>query len=118
MGLYFLATHQGDKVTKRRLERGESFVIEHNERLIAAVSLYNSSKSKCDWYSNDGVSYFGQFVVEPAYQNTGIGSGVMKFLEGYAKENGVKELSLDTAEQALHLIEYYKKRGYRFIQYH
>jgi GNAT superfamily N-acetyltransferase len=118
MGLNFLATHQDDIVTKRRLEKGESFVISNGEKLIAAVTLYKSSKSKCEWYNNAGVSYFGQFAVESEYQNCGIGSVMMKFLEVYAAKKGVKELSLDTSEQALHLIEYYKKRGYRFIQFH
>ena len=118
MGLHFMASHQEDDVTKSRIERGKSFVIEHSGKLIACVSLYKSAKSKCEWYNNEGVSYFGQFAVEPGLQRLGIGSEIMKFLETYAKENGVRELSLDTAEGALHLIEYYKKRGYRFVGYH
>ena len=118
MGLNFMATHQPDKVTKKRVEKGESFVIEHEGKLIAAVSLYKSHKSKCEWYNNEGVSYFGQFAVVPDFQNLVIGSVMMEFLESYAKEKRVKELSLDTSDKALHLLEYYKKRGYRFIQYH
>src|SRR6266567_1568138 len=93
MGLFFHATHQDDEVTKRRVNRGESFVIEHGGNLIAAISFYNSPGSdKCAWYNNESVSYFGQFAVEPALQNLGIGSEMMKFLEVYAKEKGVKEL--------------------------
>lgn len=114
-----MATHQDDAVTKKRVGKGDSFIIEHDKKIIAAVSLYKSKGcSKCEWYNKIGVSYFGQFAVEPDLQNTGIGSEMMKFLEAYAREKGITELSLDTSEKASHLIEYYEKRGYRFIQYH
>ncbi len=119
MGLKFMATHQGDEVTKKRIEKGDSFVIEHDGKLIACISLYKSKgRGKCSWYNNKGVAYFGQFAVEPDYQKLGIGSRMMEFIETYAKEKEMLEISLDTSEQALHLIEYYKKRGYRFVQYH
>jgi len=42
---------------------------------------------------------------------------LLKEVEVEASKNGVEELALDTAEPAIHLIEFYKKRGYRFIEY-
>jgi GNAT superfamily N-acetyltransferase len=119
MGLRFMATHQDDEVTKQRLQKGESFVIEHEGKLIACITLYKSKgKNRCSWYNTDGVSYFGQFAVEPVFQQRGIGSRMMDFIEEHAREQKMNEISLDTSEQAHRLIDYYTKRGYRFIQYH
>ena len=42
---------------------------------------------------------------------------MMDIIEGKAKALGADELALDTAEGASHLIGYYEKRGYRFMEY-
>src|SRR6478736_6109693 len=61
MGLIFLATHQSDAQTKRRVEQGDCFVIENNGKLIAAISLYpNNKKSECEMYRRKEAGYFGQ----------------------------------------------------------
>lgn len=122
MGLKFVATYQTSEYTKSFLKNGECFIIKENEMIIATVMYYNSFFMKEEdapaWYKKDFVSYFGKFAVMPGYQNKGIGGMLMDFLEEYAKSKGKTELALDTSEKALHLIDYYKKRGYRFIEYH
>jgi GNAT superfamily N-acetyltransferase len=119
MGLIFLATHQTDTQTKRRIEKGDCFVIENEGKLIATVSIYPNNKSnECLQYRKEGTAYFGQFAVESHLQKNGIGSRLMEFIEQYARDKGYTELALDTSEKALHLIEYYKKRGYRFVHFH
>lgn len=119
MGLNFVATHQDSDETRTRLVKGDGFVLYTAGKLVGTITLYKErSKSRCEWYRNQGVSYFGQFAVEPGLQNNGIGSRLMEFIEDYAKQNGLGEIALDTSEKALHLIDYYTKRGYRFIQYH
>jgi len=55
--------------------------------------------------------------VEPQVQSRGIGSRLLDHVERRAKALGAAELSCDTAEPAKHLIEFYNRRGYRFIQY-
>jgi DNA phosphorothioation-dependent restriction protein DptG len=119
MGLNFVATYQTDEETKNRITKGECFVITLNDTIIGTVTLYkDKKKSQCEWYRNDGVSYFGQFAVEPELQNLGIGSKLMEFTENYAEGLGLTEIALDTSEKAQHLIDYYDKRGYRFVQHH
>ena len=118
-GLIFLATHQTDAQTRRRLEKADCFIIVHEEKLIATISLYPHNKlSECEMYRNENAGYFGQFAVEPALQNSGIGSRLMEFIETYAREKGIRELALDTSELAVHLIKFYEKRGYKFVHYH
>jgi ribosomal protein S18 acetylase RimI-like enzyme len=46
-----------------------------------------------------------------------MGTKLLKHVEEYATKNGYKHLVCDTAENAKGLIDYYSKRGYRFIDY-
>lgn len=119
MGLNFVATYQSDEQTLKRIIKGECFVVTLKDTVIGTVALYKvKKKSQCEWYNRDGVCYFGQFAVEPEYQNLGIGSKLMQFTEDYAANSGYTEIALDTSDKAHHLIDYYNKRGYRFIQHH
>ncbi len=123
MGLKFVATYQTAEYTKNFIKNGECFVIKTEEgKIIATVMYYNSAFMKeedtPEWYLKDDVAYFGKFAVHPDFQCHGIGGKMMDFVEQYAKSKGKTELALDTSEKALHLIKYYEKRGYRFIQHH
>lgn len=119
MGLNFVATRQDDNETLSRIMSGECFVITApGEALVGTITLYKErKKSQCEWYRTEGISYFGQFAVEPEFQNLGLGSRMMEFIENHALKSGLSEIALDTSEKAEHLISYYEKRGYRFIQH-
>lgn len=123
MGLKFVATYQTAEYTKYFIKNGECFISKNGDnKIISTVMYYNSTfhEEEIDpaWYKNEFVAYFGKFAVHPDYQCQGIGGIMMDFVENYAKSKGKTELALDTSEQALHLIKYYEKRGYRFIQHH
>lgn len=76
-----------------------------------------NSLSDCQYYTKTGVYSFGQFAIDPDFQGYGLGSRIMNALESRAKELGAIELALDTSENALDLIEMYKKRGYKHVDY-
>ncbi|RPI12494.1 MAG: GNAT family N-acetyltransferase [Ignavibacteriae bacterium] len=118
MGLYFVATHISEDDAKRLIDGGECFVAEHDGKIIGTILLYAKGKHNPEYYLRDDVIVFGKFAVEPEYQNKGIGEMMMNYIEDYVKSKGIKELALDTAEQAQHLIDYYSKRGYKFVGYH
>jgi GNAT superfamily N-acetyltransferase len=63
------------------------------------------------------VAHVGQFAVEPALRKRGIGGRLMDAAEELARAAGARELALDTAEPALHLIDLYGRRGFRLIEY-
>ena len=118
MGLRYLATHQDSETTRRRIDRAECFVAEYRGRIIATATFnMPGATSGSPFLDRDDVGEFQQFAVEPELQQMGIGGLMMDFIENYARKKGVKELSLNTAEQATHLIAWYEKRGYRFIEY-
>ena len=56
-----------------------------------------------------------QFGVEPSHQRQGLGSRLMTFAEERARALGAREVAVDTAENASHLVEFYQVRGYRDV---
>lgn len=119
MNLRFTATHQDDAVTRGRLSRGLPWVAELEGEIVATVTLYPavSESGCCPWYREPGVFSFGQFAVRPDLQRHGLGTRLITLLENEAACRGATELALDTAEDAHHLIRWYEKLGFRFIQF-
>jgi GNAT superfamily N-acetyltransferase len=116
MGFRFMATHQGPDITRERCLSGDCFVATADGSLIGTVTFYPVERTMgCSWYDRPEVSSFGQFAVEPSLQRAGIGSQLMDAVESRAVESGAGEIALDTAEGATHLIELYKRRGYREV---
>ncbi len=117
MGLRYTATYQDDEVTLKRLLRGFPFVGELDGEIVATVTLYaGEPTSSCAWYRRPEVFSFGQFGVRPDLQGRGIGSRLMRWVENEALTESARELALDTAEGAHHLIEWYGRCGYREVE--
>lgn len=118
MGLRFVATYQDDDMTRERLFDGIGFVALLDDVIVGTVSAYPAIDSEeCAWYRMSGVWAFGQFAVEPDLQKSGLGSAMLQFVEEVSRREGGLELALDTSEQATHLIDYYTRRGFRFIEH-
>ena len=118
MGLYFVATYISEEDMQGFIDRGECFVADLNGKIIGTILLYPRGKNTPEIYKRDDVQVCGKFAVEPEYQCNGIGGMLMDYIEKYVKEKGIKELALDTAEQAQHLIDYYSKRGYKQVGFY
>lgn len=116
-GMRFLASHQDEKTTRERIGEGECYLAMQDGRMIGTI-LWRSAQQTTGtpWYDRPDVSSFGQFAVEPKLQNRGIGSKLLAIAEQRAAETGAAELALDTAEPAHDLIQFYTRRGYRFIE--
>lgn len=116
LGFRYHATWQGEDVTETRLKSGLSYIAIKNDLIVGTITLrMPPDVSGCSWYDRGDVASFGQFGVEPACQRNGIGSLLLQTVETEAKNHGVLNIALDTAEGAAHLIEIYKSRGYEFV---
>src|SRR5690606_12516627 len=91
----------------------------HGDEIVGTITLNSVHRGweETPWYDREEVCYFSQFAVKPALQKSGLGSVLMNFVEDLAREQGFSEIALDTCEDAHSLIDYYQKRGYRFIEY-
>lgn len=118
LGFHYVASHQSDAITARRLGRGFPIVAFWCGRLVGTATLYPPRPvSPVPWYRRPEVCYFGQFAVRPELQRRGIGARLMRELEARARARGASELACDTAEGAEHLRAWYAREGFRFIEY-
>ena len=118
MGLRYMATHQSVDVTRKRVEKGQCFVA-LAEGVICGTIIFKDTVQTggSPWYDRPDVASVGQFAVDPALQGKGLGRQMMKLAEERALASGARELALDTAEPATHLIAWYARLGYRHIEY-
>jgi GNAT superfamily N-acetyltransferase len=116
-GFRFLATHQDEATTRRRMERGWPYVLEREGAIVGTITLYPPHpESLVSWYRRTEVVTCAQFGVRPDLQRRGLGAAMMDFAEAHARRNGAAELALDTAEGALHLVDWYLRRGHRPVE--
>jgi len=130
MGLHALASHQSPEVTRRRVSKGECFVAEMVEgpgappRLVGTIMFQEPAwgggggapESGPRWFRRPDVCNFSQFAVEPTLQGRGIGLRLLEKVEARAKELGMAELALSTAEPDADLVNFYRRRGFRDIE--
>jgi GNAT superfamily N-acetyltransferase len=118
MGLNYTSVDQSVETTCIRLSLGFGFAAVDRGRIVGTIVFYPPQRSTgLPWLEHPDVAHFGQFAVDPALQRRGIGSRLIGLVEEQARAVGAREIKLDTAEPAIHLIELYQRRGYRFIEY-
>lgn len=113
-GFNYTAVDQSEEVTRRRIAGGECYLAIDDDRLVGSI-LFRRRPQGCAWYDQPHVAAVHQFGVLPTAQRRGIGLELMRLSEKRARETGATELALDTAEGAIHLVEWYMRLGYRNV---
>jgi predicted N-acetyltransferase YhbS len=119
-GWNYTAVDQTVEVTRERLAEGTCLVAADRDGRIVGTIMYNPPQTSYDgspWLCRSDVAHLGQFGVEPSLQKGGIGARLMAAVEAMARADGAREIALDTAEPAVHLIDLYARCGYRFVEY-
>lgn len=118
MGLKYVATYQDVATTRRRISQGVTFVAEWNGKLVGTIVFTRPEHTNIPRGKPIPLAgKLNQMGVEPALQGMGIGKRLFVHAEEYARAEGVSALVLDTAEPATHLIEWYERMGYQFVEY-
>ncbi|UJW84056.1 GNAT family N-acetyltransferase [Devosia sp. SL43] len=117
-GLRYMATHQSDDVTRERVASGRCFVAVTDGVICGTILYRPADRTKgSPWYDRPDVASIGQFAVEPGLQSRGLGLRLMALAEDQCRADATPELALDTAEPATHLVSWYGRQGYRFIEH-
>jgi predicted N-acetyltransferase YhbS len=118
MGLRFMATHQDVEVTRERAAQGTCLLAFKDGALCGTILFRNAAQtSGCPWYDRTDVASLAQFAVDPLLQSAGIGLRLIRAVEELARDSGAQELALDTAEPAIHLVDWYTRLGFRFVEH-
>jgi GNAT superfamily N-acetyltransferase len=118
MGLRYTATHQSDDVTRKRIAGAECYLAFNGDTLCGTITFRSAAAtSGTPWYDRPDVASCGQFCVDPNLQSKGLGLRLIQLAEARAIATGAKEFALDTAEPAHHLIGWYTRLGFRFIEH-
>ena len=113
MGLNYTSVDQSPEVTAERIAGGQCYVAELDGQLVGTVVVKPTySHNECEYFTRPGVAAVHQFAVAPGLQGQGIGRALLQVCETWAREQGFRELAMDTAEQATHLIKLYTSLGY------
>ena len=119
MGLKFLATHQSDEVTAKRVGNGECFIA-LKDGVLCGTILFTPQATEGGgppWYTQPGIAGISQFCVDPALQAKGLGLRLITMVTDRARELGAREIALDTADPATHLVSWYTRLGFRFVEH-
>jgi len=118
LGLRYMATWQSEDVTRSRAAAGSCLVAVHGGRLAGTIVLEPSAPHLGNaWYRRPEVMTFHQLGVLPELQGRGIGAALLERVRVEALRAGARELALDTAEPAAHLITLYTRLGYRSVDH-
>ncbi|MFN0132451.1 MAG: GNAT family N-acetyltransferase [Phycisphaerales bacterium] len=127
MGLQPLAGRQDVETTRKRASNGECYVAvmrearpgaTTHERLVGTILFHEVEDAKGPpWFQNKHVDSFSQFAVDPETQGRGIGQMLLDTVERRAVECGAREMGLSMAEPDKKLMEFYLRRGYRFVEH-
>ena len=122
MGLKPLAGRQDDETTRRRCQSGECYLAvmqaAAGEKIVGVILFHEVEPDQGPpWFQNKFVDSFSQFAVDPLIQGRGIGILLLEMVERRAKECGAEELACSMAEPDTRLLNFYLKRGYRFVEH-
>ena len=118
MGFNYTAVDQSEEVTRKRVSRGDCLVAVDGPRMLGTAMFHAPGRSQgCTCYERPDVATIGQFGVLPVEQGRGIGTMLLRETERRALVSGAAQLALDTSEGADHLIAWYERQGFRFVEH-
>ncbi|OHX18268.1 hypothetical protein BI343_08570 [Chromobacterium amazonense] len=114
MGLRYTPVDQSPDVTRRRIKGGHCLLAWHQNQLAGTVTVHRARlNSPCLQFRQPDGAVLSQLAVAPEWQGHGLGERLLDAAENWARSQGCAAIRLDTAQDAVHLVRRYQRRGYR-----
>lgn len=110
MGLNYTASYQDEEETRKRMAKGRTFVLLSGKEIVGTILYYPRNE-----ITGKNSAYLEQFAISPKLKRSGLGSIIMDFCEQLANDEKYEAIQLNTAQPATHLVEWYKRRGYKIV---
>lgn len=103
------AQRAGLSLILQRPEAGRIFVAREGESVVGMVSLLNSVSTAL----GGPVAWLEDLIVAPAHRGRGIGSDLIEHALSYARECGLKRITLLTGAENSGAQRFYRRHGFR-----
>lgn len=114
-GRQFFATYQTVDDTRRRMSKGECWVVTYDADIIGTVTVEFPFNAPDGYPSSPNAGTFAQLAVKPKLRGTGLGNQLLSHAEERIAVLGGDCVVIDTSTLAENLIRWYRKRGYSAI---
>ncbi|MBS7210344.1 MAG: GNAT family N-acetyltransferase [Lachnospiraceae bacterium] len=114
-GLVYATATQTPERLKQKIGDGICFVAVENGKLVGTATV---CQKKIDyWYYTGTVALIKLVAVDPDNKHSGIGTQLIETCINYAKENGIKVVVTDSAEENAVFGKLAKRCGFKVIDY-
>lgn len=106
---------------QKGIEERSLYIIRQGDKIIGSIVLNHTGEpgyALAQWnYAGDAknILVIHTLAVHPACGKQGIGRQILKLVDAYAQDNGIKAIHLDVREQNLPAIHLYEQCGYTHI---
>ncbi|MGM0589735.1 MAG: GNAT family N-acetyltransferase [Bacteroidota bacterium] len=115
-GFKFVAYNQSVDKTIKRCNKGNCLVAILDDKLVGTIT-YTYKENKNKWYRGEKYCFFTQFAVDPDYGRRGIGNKLHETVKKISSDDGASYMGFNTASKAQILINWYEKRGYKYVDF-
>jgi GNAT superfamily N-acetyltransferase len=111
-GRRFFAAYQTPEDTRKRIAKGECWLVEHRGAVVGTVTVTGRHVPPSRFPAAGPFGTFSQLAVLPEVRAKGFGSRLVSFAERRLGELGASDAVIDTSALATDLIAWYERRGY------
>ncbi len=119
MGLNFTAATQDVEMTRRRVAEGACWVVEHEGRLSATMTMSvppsEDIRSLSEHARRSDMGWLCQVAVGPELRGRAVAKTLFDVACDWATHEGIRRVGLDTAAPADHLIAMYSRWGFERV---
>lgn len=119
MGLNFTAATQGVETTRRRVAEGVCWVVEHEGRVSATMTMSvppsEDIRSLSEHARQPDTGWLCQVAVGPELRGRAVAKTLFDVACAWAINHGIRTVGLDTAAPAEHLVAMYTRWGFEHV---